>query len=527
VNSRGGVFAVAKYLARQISTCCAFARITAVIWLILFSFFARLGAWGAVAESPQPNVAAPAIAPSLPPVSPAQYQLPEPTPLPPVDVLEEEFSTQPYNLPTPSPEVEELRRRLEVLEKAAASGEIGPKAEKKELDALIAEEGWIDLSSEKWSVKLGGQMQLDYITWPEVQNPPVPAFNYIEFRRLRLLADGVGYGVYDFRIQVEFEPEGEDNINTPVTLIKDAYFTVNELPVVHRWRIGHFFVPYGLEQVTNDVNSVFLERSIPTQGIFTADREVGMALYGVSETKNSTWTTGIFADSLSEATKERVDGNQGQRISGRLTHLPYYDEPSNGRYMVHTGVGVLYTHDQDGQSRFRSRPQIHEGPFLIDSGLFPAESYTSANTEFAVVWGPFSIQNENYICSVDRIGADSAIIGGSYVYASYFLTGENRVYERYGQHGAQFGRPVPYTNFFCVPGGCGSGAWELKARWSNLTLTGIDSGIYNDFTFGFNWYWSERTRVMFDWIHPVTAADTKPYGGTTSDIIGMRFDFNF
>ena len=44
---------------------------------------------------------------------------------------------------------------------------------------------------------------------------------------------------------------------------------------------------------------------------------------------------------------------------------------------------------------------------------------------------------------------------------------------------------------------------------------------------GFNWYWSERIRVMFDYIHPVTSRGTTPFGATTSDIIGMRFDYNF
>ena len=77
------------------------------------------------------------------------------------------------------------------------------------------------------------------------------------------------------------------------------------------------------------------------------------------------------------------------------------------------------------------------------------------------------------------------------------------MYERFGQHGAQFGRCQPYSNFFCVPGGCGPGAWEVKGRWSNLTLTEYGAGQYNDFTFGFNWYWSPNIRVMFDWIHPV------------------------
>ena len=283
-------------------------------------------------------------------------------------------------------------------------------------------------------------MQLDSINWADA-TATIPEFNYVEFRRLRLMLDGVGYGVYDFRVQMEFEPESSDAGNVPVTEVKDAYFSMNELPgPFRRARIGHFFVPFSLEQVTNDVQGIFLERSIPTAGIFTGDREVGFAFYGVSDDLNTTWTTGFFADGLNEAIKERNDDNQGQRLSGRVTHLPYYDEPSNGRYLVHTGCGVLATHDQDNIVRFRARPQIHEGPFLIDTGNMAADNFVIGNVELATVWGPLMMQSEAFYTNVDLDVGGVTPSWGMYVYGSYFLTGENRIYERFGQHGAQFGR---------------------------------------------------------------------------------------
>jgi phosphate-selective porin OprO/OprP len=301
---------------------------------------------------------------------------------------------------------------------------------------------------------------------------------------------------------------------------------MHQLPLARQFRIGNFFVPFSLEQVTNDTNNIFMERSIPTQGIFAADREVGVALYGISDTQRFTWTFGTFFDSISESTKELIDDNQDYRLSGRLTWLPYYDEPSNGRYLIHTGAGILHTEDQNGLVRFSARPQIHEGPRLIDSGNLAAGNYTTANLELATVWGPLSFQSEMFMSSVDLDVGDAAWVYGMYVYGSYFLTGENRVYERFGQHGAQFARNVPFSNFFWVPGCHGPGAWEAKVRWSNLTLTQVDAGQYNDLTVGFNWYWTDRIRTMFDWIHPVTTAQT-PFGSTESDIIAMRFDVNW
>jgi len=74
--------------------------------------------------------------------------------------------------------------------------------------------------------------------------------------------------------------------------------------------------------------------------------------------------------------------------------------------------------------------------------------------------------------------------------------------------------------------GRGPGAWEAKARWSCLDLSDISKGQYNDVTVGFSWYWSDRTRIMFDWIHPLTSSQAV-YGATESDILAMRFDFNW
>ena len=469
----------------------------------------------------------------------AQAQLPQaagdlPAPLPPDEPEMSTLDDRPpgETVTVPATQLQSILSRLEALEREAAqSAALAtplPKEEQAAKPAATdkkADDGWIDLSTEKWTVKLGGHVQMDYVTWANA-SPGIPDRNYFEFRRLRLLADGAGYGQYDFRLQIDIEPESGDNVATPVVDVKDAYFTANDLPVVNRWRIGNFFVPFSLEQVTNDTNNIFLERSIPTQNIFSADREVGMATYGVSDSKDMTWTFGVFFDRISESLKERIDDNQGTRVSGRFTWLPYYDEPSNGRYLIHTGLGVLHTENFDDTVRFRARPQVHEGPFLIDSGSLGSPRYTVGNVELATVWGPLSVQSELFATNVELNSGDNANLYGYYVYASYFLTGENRIYERFGQHGAQFGRTVPYTNFFLVPGCVGSGAWEFKIRTSYLDLEQVDRGQYQDITAGFNWYWSDRIRVMFDWIHPYTTAETV-FGTTESDLLGMRFDFNW
>lgn len=433
----------------------------------------------------------------------------------------------PTTEPKPNADIDELSERIDDLEALLKKQKEG---DKKKADEKDKPANPLDKFKEKWNVKLGGHVQLDYVNWANA-SPSIPGTqDFFEFRRLRLVADGSGYGQYDFRLQMTLEPEtvGETQplgtVSSPD--VKDAYLSMNDIPGLGRFRIGNFFVPFSLEQVTNDTNNIFMERSIPTQGIFAADREVGMALYNSTEDQYITWTSGIFLDSISEGLKERIDDNQGYRVSGRLTWLPVYDESTKGRYLVHTGVGVLHTNDFDNRIRIRARPQIHEGPRLIDSGVLNADSYTTGNLESAVVYGQFTVQAEAFLSQVNMMTQENQHVQGCYLHGSWFLTGENRVFEKFGQHGAQFGRNVPKKNFFFTECYSGPGAWELKSRWSYLDLNNVGGGQYNDFTAGVNWYWSDRTRVMFDWIHPFTTTDSI-FGKTESDILAMRFDFNW
>ncbi len=443
-----------------------------------------------------------------------------------------------------SERVESLERALESALKQRASLDFAEQQSDKEEDKVKVEDSnWqsemeklsaglkkdngIEVPSDKWNVKLGGHLQLDYITWPAADPAIAEAENYFNYRRLRLVADGVGYGMFEFRLQMTLEPgQGANESPFATPDVKDAYVSMLDIPWIGKFRIGNFFVPFGLEQVTNDTNNLFNERSIPTQGIFTADREVGIAFYNCTPDKNITWCGGLFFDSINDSQKTRFGDSQGRRLSGRLTWLPYYDEQSNGRYLIHTGAGVLYTDDHDNLVRFAARPQIQRGPILIDTGNVPADSYTTGNLELAIVAGRFTLQNEAFLSQVNALSGSKIHTGGAYSHLSWFLTGESRAYERFGQHGAQFGRNRPFTNFNLKPGEIGWGAWEAKARWSYLDLTDNGNGQYNDLTAGLNWYWSDRTRIMFDWIRPMTSSDTV-FGSTQSDLFAMRFDANW
>ena len=151
----------------------------------------------------------------------------------------------------PRPDLESILNRLDKLEKVTAKPRENP---------------------DQWTVKFGGHVQLDYINWanadPAITGPAAApgTKDYFEFRRLRLMAEGKGYGNLDFRLQMTLEPEtvGESGGAATSPDVKDAYLSMNDIPWLGRFRIGNFFVPFSLEQVTNDTFNVFMERSIPT-----------------------------------------------------------------------------------------------------------------------------------------------------------------------------------------------------------------------------------------------------------------------
>lgn len=412
-------------------------------------------------------------------------------------------------------EIEALKKRLEALEKKNKGTE-----EKTKQDPNAK-------SDKKWNVKLGGHIQMDYVTWANADDAIPETQNYFNFRRLRLVADGTGYEQFDFRLQMTLEPgQALSGVLFTSPDVKDAYVSMNDIPGIGRFRIGNFFVPFSLEQVTNDTNNIFVERSIPSQGIFAADREVGMAIYNSALDDRVTWTTGIFFDEISDTVKTRFDDNQGYRLSGRLTWLPVFGKVFGRDALLHTGVGILHTGDFDDQVRFRARPQVQRGPFLLDTGVLNSDSFTTGNFELAAGWGAVTSQTELFVSQVNFNSGRTIHVGGAYTHLSYFVTGEHRIFEPFGQHGPQFTRNVPARNFSTKKGSEGWGALELKARWSLLDLTEASAGQYNDFTAGFNWYWSDRTRIMFDWIHPFTSSQTT-FGETEADLLAMRFDVNW
>jgi hypothetical protein len=96
------------------------------------------------------------------------------------------------------------------------------------------------------------------------------------------------------------------------------------------------------------------------------------------------------------------------------------------------------------------------------------------------------------------------VYSGYYVQGGYFLTGENRGYDR------RFGlyeRVRPNENFFFTRDAngrpqFGMGAWEILYRYDfiNLDSKGIDGGRLGQNTFGLNWYLNPHMKIAVNFL---------------------------
>ena len=122
--------------------------------------------------------------------------------------------------------------------------------------------------------------------------------NSVGFRRARLALLGE-YGQIDYIIEMDFANRGaasQVNAKDQSTGFKDVYCQVRDLPVIGNVRIGHFKECFGLEQLTSDNYTTFMERSVDDEGAFVPGRNDGIMAFNWTENQRATWAIGVFTN---------------------------------------------------------------------------------------------------------------------------------------------------------------------------------------------------------------------------------------
>jgi len=292
-----------------------------------------------------------------------------------------------------------------------------------------------------------------------------------EFRRLRMFAKGTLYKDWGYKVQVDYS---DDSL-----AIKDAYIKYKPYGLT----IGNFKQPLSLEELTSSKYITFMERSLPT--VFATSHRIGV---GINK-GGPNWSAA--ASIYGGQSEDDEDGQEGYGLGARFTFAPIAQKTK----AVHLGVAFAQEEplDDGDNVRFRQRPEFHAtGTRIVDTGsISNVDDITKVGLEAAAVFGPFSVQAEHLSVDVSRdSGFEDYDFDGSYITASYFLTGESRPYSA---KKGKFGRVKPKSK---------SGAWELGLRYSTIDLDdgALQGGEADNLTVGLNWYVNPHVRIMANYI---------------------------
>ncbi len=345
------------------------------------------------------------------------------------------------------------------------------------------------------------------------------------FRRARLGFDAKAFEVTEYRLDFEMGGNGRPSIF-------DAYGKVTQLPYLGFVQLGHFREPFSLEAQTSSNWYTFIERGLPN--VFDPSRNWGIMAFNNYLDESVTLGVGVFRDGSDDFGDDV--GDSGERaVTARATWLPYYDEPSEGRYYTVLGVSGSYREPDNKTVRYQQRPEFNLReqnvggvPNFVDTGNILTNDVQLGGVEAAWVHGPLCLQSELICSNVNAQTGGDQFFHGAYVYASYFLTGEHRTFKR---SVGQYDRIKVFENFFRVRTGegicTGTGAWEVAARYSYLDLNDgpTEGGRMDDFTFGVNWYLSSYMRMMFNYVH--SQLDDPTADDTDANIYATRLDVSF
>ena len=270
---------------------------------------------------------------------------------------------------------------------------------------------WYESANKEFAVHLGGRMEWDAGTYEAPQssilalralnNSPTSPGNAnglqnfqdnMDFRRARLRADGTIYENIDFICEFEFAgafavvrpnktgPGGTLNTGVANSTIANAAnlidavtptwveCTVKDIPLLGNVMAGQFLVPFSFDLATSDEYTQFIERSaafdvfVPQSG--TGNFAQGVEFFDWNEAETMTWRNALTTNTENDPFNGIALANDAFSWIGRVTWLPYYDEASGGRYLVHVGLDGQVQGLERDVINFHDRGDVHE-PYAI------------------------------------------------------------------------------------------------------------------------------------------------------------------
>jgi len=435
-----------------------------------------------------------------------------------LQMMQEQMNQMQKQIGALKSELAQAKSQASAAQKTASEVKAAKATEKKGSDVKItmSPAPKFETADGEYSFKVGGFAQVDAGVFDDDRADYPDGTN---IRRARLNVSGTIAKYFNYKIENDFAASTTGNTGT----LTDVYLEYTGFKPT-TIMVGQFKEPFGLETLTSDLFTSFVERASPF--VFSPDRKIGAAIStSGTESPIGAWsvTVGGFGDGSGIASTN----DEAHDLTGRLTWAPIAEKTR----VAHLGIAGSYRipDSANDSMTFASRPEtnLSNARNAVTTGLIPfIDNVSQLGLEAAGVWGPASIQGEYVVADVNRrAGFADPTFGGYYVEASYFLTGESR---NYVASSGKFDRVKPQWPFSISEGNWG--AWQIMARYSNLDLNdpgaGINGGQMQNTTFGIKWYPTANTAILADYI----MVNTDAFGVTANDdpriwVLRTQFDF--
>jgi phosphate-selective porin OprO/OprP len=349
--------------------------------------------------------------------------------------------------------------------------------------------------------ELGGRLQVDFDRAEDGARTLMGAQLGSQFnvRRARLEVNGQFFQWIGLKIEADF---------TDSQPLRDVYLDLKFFPEFGL-RGGQFKTPFSLEELTSDLFTDFVERSLINELAPSYDR--GVMGYGSVAQGIVSYALGGF-----NGTGQNTSDNNGDKdVAARLVLVPFktFDNFWLKGFQI---AGDLTWGNESSLPSAQGRTEARTPNRFTYFAAQPARGdRLRYGVDLAWMVGPAGVKFEYDVQTNERRGLgpggsdlDKVRAKGWYVSATYLLTGEER----------RLNAPVfPRHPFVPIAGKWGPGAWELGLRYAELKFHSDDPVNFFDgnlaripgggrtadngaeaLTLGVNWYLNAQTRVMFN-----------------------------
>lgn len=360
--------------------------------------------------------------------------------------------------------------------------------------------GWKDgffvqTADAKTRLKIGGFTQFDgRFFFADTEDPHTDQFG---FRSIRPDLQGTLFEHFDFRLLPDFAGGRVQ--------LQDAYADIHYGEKM-KFRFGKFKVPFGLERLQGETQTLFAERGLPT--LLAPNRDLGVQVHGELAKGAFAYQVGVF-NGVADGSSGDGDVSDDKEAAARVFVKPFV---ASGGALKELGVGAAVTYGEKlGTVAATDLPALRTqgnttfftyrtGTTLMDTVVADGRHWR-ATGQASYYAGPVGVLGE-YVRSVQRVvldGTHKRVVTDAWQAAvQYVLTDDD----------ATFKSVTPRKPFDPAKGQWG--AFDVGARIGELRL--VDASLlvegFADPTKssrrvwsaggGVNWYPNKNFRFVVD-----------------------------